>query len=96
LIFVRVEEAGKPINLHFLLDGCILGGHNTHTARNMAIRLLARPEFAREKLAELNQPDFERWVNAESFLLAKEVAYQDGKIPGSPDRDLAPILGIRL
>jgi len=54
--------------------------------------LLARPEFAREKLAELKEPDFEKWATAESFPLAKEVAYLNGKIPGSPDRESAPVL----
>jgi len=35
LIFVRVEEGGRPINLHFLWDGLIFGSQNTRTARTL-------------------------------------------------------------
>jgi hypothetical protein len=92
LIFVRAEEESQPINLHFFWDGLILGSQNTRTARNMATELLARPEFARGKLVELKEPDFNNWAKAESFALAKEVAYLNGKFAGSPDRGPAPVL----
>jgi hypothetical protein len=92
LIFVRAAEGGQPINLHFLWDGLILGSQNTRTAHNLAIKLLARPELARDKLSELKEPEFEQWAKAESFTLAKDLAYLSGKIPGSLDRDAAPVL----
>jgi hypothetical protein len=92
LIFVRVKEGGQPINLHFFWDGLILGSQNTRTAHNMATELLARPEFSRNKLVELKETEFSNWAKAESFVLAKEVAYLNGKISGSPDRGPAPVL----
>jgi hypothetical protein len=92
LVNVRVTEGGKAINLHFLWDGLLLGSENTRTTRNLAAKLLARPEFARDRLPELKESSFEKWAKSESLPLAKEVAYGNGKVQGNPDPDLAPAL----
>jgi hypothetical protein len=34
----------------------------------------------------LGETAFENWVRVESFKLAKEVAYQDGKLMGPPEK----------
>jgi hypothetical protein len=58
----------------------------------VAAKLRARPEFAREKLAELKEEEFEKWARGESFALAREVAYLDGKLKGSTEAESAPVL----
>jgi hypothetical protein len=60
--------------------------------RNRAIALRNRPEFAREKLTELGEKDFDTWVKKESHDLARKVAYQGGELKGSPDKEEAPVL----
>jgi S1/P1 Nuclease len=92
LVYVRVKEGGRALNLHFLWDGLLLGSENTREARNLASKLLSRPEFARDRLSELKEPAFEKWAKSESFPLAKEIVYQGGKMQGNPDPESAPIL----
>ena len=92
LVFIRVKEGNKPIKLHFFWDGLILGSMNVTTVRNLAAKLRARPEFARDKLTELKETDFEKWAKVESFGQAREVAYLDGKLKGGKDADSAPVL----
>jgi len=70
----------------------ILGSENTRDAHNLAVKLRARPEFARDQLTELQEPEFEKWAKSESFPLAKEVTYLGGKLQGNPDPALAPVL----
>ncbi len=92
LVYVRVKEGGRALKLHFLWDGLLLGSENTREARNLAAKLLSRPEFARDRLPELKERAFEEWAKSESFPLAKEVVYLGGKLQGNPDPDSAPIL----
>ncbi len=92
LVFVRVEEGGRAIKLHYFWDGLILGSENIRAARNLATKLLNQPDFARERLSELKEPDFEKWAKGESFPIAKEITYLNGKLQGNPDPTLAPVL----
>lgn len=92
LFFVRVREDSAVINLHQLWDGLVLGSQAPTSVRNRATELLGRPEFARGRLAELQEKSFDRWVECESFELAKDVAYQEGQLAGKPEADGAPTL----
>jgi hypothetical protein len=90
--FIRAKEGAAVIPLHQFWDGLILGSDRFQDVRNRAIELRLRPAFARAKLAELGEPNLEKWGRVESFALAKEVAYRQGKLRGSPSRLGAPIL----
>jgi hypothetical protein len=92
LVFIRVEADGKPINLHFFWDGLLLGSMRFQDARNVATKLRARPEFARDKLAELKETAFEKWARTEGFELARHAVYLNGKLRGSTTPEVAPVL----
>ena len=89
--FIRVEPGTSPISLHQFWDDLILGSQNFQTVKNRGTDLRLRPEFARKKLAELEEPSFDKWA-AESFQLAKDAVYRNGKLRGSPNRNNAPVL----
>ena len=79
------------INLHKFWDDLIIGSENSRACRNRATELRLRKEFARETLSELPEKKFENWV-VESLKVAKEVAYRNGQMTGSPDAGKAPVL----
>lgn len=89
--FVRVTATSAVVNLHSLWDGLLLGSQGYRDAGNVAIELRNRPEFAREKLAELAERDPETW-SRESVELARTVGYRDGSLVGAVDRKEAPVL----
>lgn len=90
--FIRPTEGAGVLPLHQFWDGLILGSDRFQDVRNRAAELRLVPTLARVKLAELGEPDFEKWGRGESFALAKEVAYRQGKLRGSPTRLGAPVL----
>jgi hypothetical protein len=81
---IRVKDtSASVINLHKFWDDLIIGSENPRGARNKAIELRLRKEFTRDLLTELQEKKFENWVKLESFKLAKEIAYRNGKVAGS-------------
>jgi hypothetical protein len=91
LFYIRVREGSRPIPLHQLWDGLIMGTSRFQTVRNVAIKLRNRPEFAPDNLTELAEGRFDRWAQ-ESFALAREVVYRTGTLPGSVNALAAPVL----
>jgi hypothetical protein len=92
--YIRARENTRVINLHYLWDGLITNESQYRENKNVTVELLARPEHAREKMAdEMKNRDIETWIE-ESFELAKTVAYNyDGKLlAGSRQQSQAPLL----
>ncbi len=69
LLWVRPKERGAIVNLHSYWDGLVLAGNQFEDAQKLASELLARPEFARNKLTEL----------ADDNLRMGEGVFQTGK-----------------
>jgi len=90
LFWVRARKDRSPIPLHQFWDGLIIGTERFQTVRQRSTELWLR--FKRSELTELSQTSFDRWVREESFTLAKEAAYMNGKLPGSAVRSTAPPL----
>jgi hypothetical protein len=89
---IRAKPGASVINLHKFWDDLIIGSENARGVRNRAVELRLRKDFARECLAELGDKRFENWVKLESFKVAKDVAYRNGQMTGSPDASKAPVL----
>ncbi len=92
LIFVKTKADGEFIKLHRFWDDLILESEAFGDARNKATALRTRPEYARTKLTEIDaETSFEQWKE-NSVKLAIHAVYCDGQIPGSPNRESAPML----
>lgn len=89
---IRAKPNAQVINLHRFWDDLILGSDNFQTVRNESIKLREDPNLRKEKLTELKEKNFERWVKDEGWKLAKEVAYQNGQLVGHPERERAVTL----
>ncbi len=90
--YVKVTPDGRPINLHYFWDGLITNTDSYTTAHNLAIELRNRPEFAADKLVELEHADPEYWCRVESPKLAREAVYLNGKLEGGPTEAEARVL----
>jgi hypothetical protein len=90
-VFVKVRADLHTINLHALWDGAILGSDRFQSVRNRALGLIGRSDMARDTFPQLTNTTVEKWVG-ESFELAKSVAYMDGQIQGSGDREDGDVL----
>jgi len=82
-ICIRVTQAGQPMALHRFWDGVITSSSNLTRVRNEATALRSRQEFQRSQLTELRSTDFDSWAK-ESFEIATKIAYQNGRLTGSP------------
>lgn len=91
LFYVRAKADGGPIGLHQFWDGLVVGTSRFQTARNKAIQLRNRDEFARERLTERTETRFDKWA-AESHALAREVVYRNGDLRGSLNVSVVPAL----
>jgi S1/P1 Nuclease len=80
---VRVSQASQPMNLHRFWNAVITSSSNLTRLRNEATSLKNRQEFQRSQLTELGNTDFESWAK-ESFEIATKIAYQNGRLTGSP------------
>lgn len=89
--YVRVRENRGVISLHQFWDGLITGSERLQTVTNVATTLRNRADLAREKFPQLADTGFEKWT-AESFKLAKEKAYLDGKLELGTSRNDARLL----
>ena len=90
--YVRVTPTGEPINLHYFWDGLVSNSEQFRDARNIAIELRLRPEFASDKLPELAKTEFEAWARDEGVALAKSAVYREGKLRGGPTPELATVM----
>jgi hypothetical protein len=90
---IRARADAKPISLHRFWDDLIAGSDNLRETGNKAIEL--RHQYPRSKLKELGKQisatEAERWVQ-EGVQMAQSVVYRQGKLPGSPDENRAPVL----
>jgi hypothetical protein len=83
--FIRAKHDASAISLHQYWDDLIIGSERFQSVRNKATELRNEPELAQRKLNELSETHFEKWVTAESFKLAKDVAYRHGKLAGGTE-----------
>lgn len=82
-----VQPPGRqPVKLHAYWDGALGRSEVLRTAVNRAIEL--RTAHPQESLPEVGTMDPTRWL-LESFELAKDKAYQGGRVPGQPRRQRA-------
>jgi len=82
-ICLRPAPDRKAIDLHRFWDGAITSSSNINQLRNEATALRNRPEFARSRLTELGNSEFETWAK-ESFEIATKIAYLNGATLGNP------------
>lgn len=87
--YIRAKAGASGITLHEYWDNLIIGSDRFQSVRNRATELRLRPEFAKDKLKELKEPTFEKWVSNESFPLVDTVVYRKGRIAGGTDTPTA-------
>ncbi len=90
--YIRAKDGAFPISLHKYWDDLLLSSETFQNVRNLATELRLRKEFAKANLTELANADFEHWASKESFPLAKEHAYRNGTLKGSPQMKQAATL----
>jgi S1/P1 Nuclease len=90
-IFVKVSAESHTINLHAFWDGLILGSDRFQSVRSRALGLIGRPDMKRDTFPQLSSLEVGDWIN-ESFEFARVVAYQDGAIQGSGDKEDGDVL----
>jgi hypothetical protein len=85
-----VQPPGRqPVNLHAYWDGALGSSKVLRTAVNRAIEL--RAAHPRESIPEVGTMDRTRWL-LESFELAKDQAYQGGRLPGGQEgSEISPL-----
>jgi hypothetical protein len=88
-IATSTRERGA-VNLHQFWDGLLTGTQTYRDTGNLATELRLRPTFAREKLPELAQ-GVDGWFH-DNFVLARDVAYKQGRLNGGLDRSDGPVL----
>jgi len=91
-LFIKVEEGGKPLNLHSFWDGLVLGSQELREADNRAVLLKNQKVYKRKRLKGLKDRNFENWAKNESFELAKKYGYQEGNLSASTNREEAPVV----
>ncbi|MEJ6487800.1 S1/P1 nuclease [Nostoc punctiforme UO1] len=88
--YIRVKPDSQTISLHKFWDDLILGSENFQTVRNTATKI--RADYQRSKLPELRETKFDNWAKVESFNIAKQKAYLNGKLSGSSDKSDGKVL----
>ncbi len=80
--YIIFNDAQRSVKLHSYWDRLVSGNFNN--IPDKAKNLLQMPQYQDGKLSELrNNPGFKDWIIKESFKLAKEQAYNNGKINGT-------------
>jgi len=92
IFYIRAKEGKFPISLHKFWDDLLLSSESFSNVKNYAIELRNRKEFAKEKLTELADANFQDWAIKESLPLAKDAVYRNGKLEGSSLQNRAPVL----
>ena len=90
-VFVKVRADLHTINLHSFWDGVILGSDRFQSVRNRALGLIGRSDMARNTFPQLSATAAKQWTD-ESFELAKSIAYHNGDIQGSGDKEDGDVL----
>jgi hypothetical protein len=90
--YIRVKPDSQTISLHKFWDDLILGSERFQTVRNTATSL--RGSYQRNKLPELKETKFNNWAKLESFRIAKQNAYLNGKLSGSSDKNDGKVLPV--
>ena len=80
-ICIRVTPDSAPVNLHMLWDGLITSSGDTRTPLNIAAQL--RKKFPKPRLAEPATGEARAWA-MESYAIAKQIAYMNGSLRGTP------------
>jgi S1/P1 Nuclease len=80
---MRVTQAGQPMDLHRFWDDVVTSSANVTRLRNAATEMRNRTGFAKSQLTELLNANADTWAN-ESFEIATKIAYQNGRLVGSP------------
>ncbi|MHC5747973.1 MAG: S1/P1 nuclease [Nostoc sp.] len=88
--YIRVKPDSQTISLHKFWDDLILGSERFQTVRNTATKI--RASYQRSKLPELRETQFNNWAKLESFRIAKQKAYLNGKLSGSSDKNNGKLL----
>ncbi|MBE8988033.1 S1/P1 nuclease [Nostoc sp. LEGE 12450] len=88
--YIRVKPDSQTISLHKFWDDLILGSENFQTVRNTATKI--RADYQRSKLPELRETKFDNWAKVESFNIAKQKAYLNGKLSGNSDKSDGKVL----
>ena len=88
--YIRVNPDSQTISLHKFWDDLILGSENFQTVRNTATKI--RASYQRSKLPELKETKFNNWAKLESFRIAKQKVYLNGKLSGSTDKNNVKLL----
>lgn len=92
LFYILVNQDSQTISLHKFWDDLVLGSENFQTVRNTAIRL--RNTYQRRRMPELSETQFDNWAKVESFNLAKQQAYLNGRLSGSIDKSEGKLLPV--
>lgn len=87
-----IRHEGSTLSLHKFWDDSVMRSERYRSVHNRASGFVQRPEFQRDQLPELADTHFENWAEIESIKLAREVAYNHGKLAGSLDESSAPAL----
>ena len=80
-ICIRVALNTAPIDLHGLWDGVITSSNNTARLNRIATDLLSR--FSRVGLREFDHDSPDAWAK-ESYEIATKIAYENGRVWGTP------------
>lgn len=83
--YIKVKPDSQTISLHKFWDDLILGSERFQTVRNTATKI--RADYQRSKLPELRETQFNNWAKLESFRIAKQKVYLNGKLSGSSDKN---------
>jgi len=92
LFYIRGRENSEPIGLHKFWDDLIIGTDRFQSVHNEATQLRLRPEFAKDKLNELQSTNFEHWIKDESFKLVDSAVYRHGTLKGGTTKENAQVL----
>lgn len=90
--YIRGKEDRSTISLHKFWDDLIGSSRRFQFVRNRATELRLDRDYSRNALPEFSETKFDNWAEKESFELAKIVAYRNGTLEGSTDKDNGEVL----
>lgn len=88
--YIRVRPDSQTISLHKFWDDLILGSDRFQSVRNTATRI--RSVYPRNRLPQLRETKFNNWAKLESFKIARQDAYLNGKLSGSSNKNDGKVL----
>jgi hypothetical protein len=93
--YVKIGGQGAAVSLHQLWDGAVIGYEGFSQVRNKAASLQnehPRSSFGSSLSGAFADPDFQHWIENESFPAAKEKAYRNGNLKGGNSKGHAKTL----